>query len=116
MNIESLREYCLNKPAVEETLPFGPETLVFKLCGKMFLLTALDEADLSFNVKCDPEKAIELREQYECVSPGYHMNKEHWNTIRVDGSVSTTVLKEWINHSYELVKASLPKKIRDTIK
>jgi predicted DNA-binding protein (MmcQ/YjbR family) len=82
----------------------------------MFLLTALDEADLSFNVKCDPEKAIELREQYECVSPGYHMNKEHWNTIRVDGSVSTTVLKQWINHSYELVKASLPKKIRDTIK
>ena len=113
MNIETLREYCLSKEGVEESLPFGPDTLVFKVSGKMFLLTGLDEVQLSFNVKCDPEKAVELREKYACVLPGYHMNKQHWNTIVVDGSVSTSQLKEWIDHSYELVKASLPKKLRD---
>lgn len=116
MNIESLRDYCLGKPHVEETLPFGPDTLVFKVCGKMFLLTGLDEAHLSFNVKCDPEKAIELREEFSCVIPGFHMNKQHWNTVIVDGSVSTKQLKEWIDHSYELVKDSLPKKLRDQFK
>lgn len=103
MNIESLREYCLSKPGVEETLPFGPDTLVFKVNNKVFLLTGLDEAELRFNVKCDPDKAIELREEFSCVLPGYHMNKKHWNTIMVDGSVSTKKLKEWIDHSYELV-------------
>ena len=115
MNIETLREYCLSKPCVEESLPFGPDTLVFKVSGKMFLLTGLDEVQLSFNVKCDPEKAVELRENYACVLPGYHMNKQHWNTIVVDGSVSVKQLKEWIDHSYELVKASLPKKLRDKL-
>ena len=111
MNIESLREYCLSKPGVEETLPFGPDTLVFKVNGKMFLLTGLDEVQLSFNVKCDPDKAIELREEFSCVQPGYHMNKKHWNTIIVDGSASSKQLKEWIDHSYELVAgASLKKK------
>lgn len=104
MNIESLREYCLSKPGVEETLPFGPDTLVYKVNGKMFLLTGLDEEQLSFNVKCDPDKVLELREEYPCVLPGYHMNKKHWNTIVVDGSVSTKQLKEWIDGSYELVK------------
>jgi predicted DNA-binding protein (MmcQ/YjbR family) len=103
MNIESLREYCLSKPGAEETLPFGPDTLVYKVNGKMFLLTGLDEEKLSFNVKCEPDKAIELREEYPCVLPGYHMNKKHWNTIAVDGSVSTKQLKEWIDWSYELV-------------
>lgn len=103
MNIESLREYCLSKPGVEETLPFGPDTLVFKVNNKVFLLTGLDEAELRFNVKCDPEKALELREEFSCVLPGYHMNKKHWNTIVVDGSVSTRQLKEWIDHSYDLV-------------
>jgi predicted DNA-binding protein (MmcQ/YjbR family) len=103
MNIESLREYCLSKAGVEETLPFGPDTLVFKVNGKMFLLTGLDEEQLSFNVKCDPAKAIELREEFGCVQPGYHMNKKHWNTIIVDGSVPTKQLKEWIDDSYELV-------------
>ena len=82
----------------------------------MFLLTGLDEAQLSFNVKCDPEKAIELREEFACVIPGYHMNKQHWNTILVDGSVSSKQLKEWIDHSYELVKDTLPKKLRDQFK
>ena len=103
MNIESLREYCLSKPDAEETTPFGPDTLVYKVSGKIFLLTGLDEEQLSFNVKCDPDKAIELREQYECVQPGFHMNKKHWNTIIVDGSVSSKQLKEWINDSYDLV-------------
>ena len=105
MNIEFLRSYCLAKPGVEETLPFGPDTLVFKVGGKMFLLTSLDTEELRFNVKCDPDKAVELREQYDCVQPGYHMNKIHWNTITVDGSVSTALLKEWIDDSYNLVAA-----------
>lgn len=116
MDIEQLRYYCLAKPAVEETLPFGPETLVYKVGGKVFLLTGLDSDQLRFNVKCDPDKAIELREEFSCVLPGYHMNKKHWNTIVVDGSVSNKQLKEWINHSYELVVASLPKKLRDELK
>ena len=110
MNIESLHEYCLNKPGAEETLPFGPDTLVYKVGGKAFLLTGLDSETLSFNVKCDPEKAIELREQFSCVLPGYHMNKKHWNTIVVDGSVSSRQLKEWIDHSYDLVVGGLSKK------
>ena len=103
MNIESIREYCLSKPSAEETLPFGPDTLVFKVNGKSFLFTGLDNEDFRFNVKCDPDKAIELREEFPCVLPGWHMNKKHWNTIVVDGSVSSKLLKEWINHSYELV-------------
>lgn len=116
MNIETLRAYCLAKPAVEETLPFGPDTLVFKVAGKVFLLTGLDSDPLSFNVKCDPDLAVELRERYDAVQPGYHMNKKHWNTITVDGSVSGKLLREWIDHSYELVFNSLPAKTRTTIK
>ncbi len=107
MDIETLRAYCLSKPGAEETLPFGPDTLVFKVSGKIFLLTGLDSEDLRFNVKCDPDKALELREEFPCVQPGFHMNKKHWNTILVDGSVSTKQLKDWIDHSYDLVK---PKK------
>ena len=103
MDIVSLLEYCLSKPGVKEELPFGPDTLVYKVKGKIFLLTSLDEEQLSFNVKCDPDLAIELREQYDCVQPGYHMNKKHWNTITVDGSVPGKQLKEWIDHSYDLV-------------
>jgi predicted DNA-binding protein (MmcQ/YjbR family) len=104
MNIESLREYCLSKPDAEETLPFGPDTLVFKVNGKIFLLAGMDDEPLSFNVKCDPDKAIELREQFACVLPGYHMNKKHWNTIIVDGSVPSKQIKEWIDDSYSLAK------------
>ena len=110
MNIESLREYCLSKKNVEETLPFGPEVLVYKVSGKIFLLLSLDDEPLQFNVKCDPELAIELREEHSCVLPGYHMNKKHWNTIVVDGSAPSNQLKEWIDHSYELVVNALPKK------
>lgn len=103
MNIEDIRNYCLSKVGAEETLPFGPDTLVYKVNGKIFLLTGIDSEDLSFNVKCDPDKALELREEYACVLPGYHMNKKHWNTIVVDGSVSNRQLKEWIDDSYALV-------------
>ena len=116
MDMEQLQEYCMAKPGVEETLPFGPDTLVYKVAGKVFLLTGLDASPLQFNVKCDPEKAIELREQYACVQPGYHMNKKHWNTIIVDGSVSDRLLKQWIDHSYELIVNSLPKNARDQLK
>ena len=105
MDIESLREYCLSKAGADESLPFGPDTLVYKVNGKIFLITGLDEEQLSFNVKCDPDLAIELREQYSCVLPGYHMNKKHWNTVVVDGSVSSKQLKEWIDHSYDLVNS-----------
>lgn len=109
MDIEQIREYCLSKPGVEESLPFGPDVVVFKIDGKIFLLLPLDTDQPQFNVKCNPDKAEELREQYECVKPGYHMNKKHWNTIMVDGSVSTKILKEWIDHSYGLVKKKVKK-------
>ncbi len=99
----------MSKKAVEETLPFGPDTLVFKVMGIAFLLTGLDENPVQFNVKCDPEKVIELRDRYSCVLPGYHMNKKHWNTIVADGSVSNKQLKEWITDSYDLVISGLPK-------
>lgn len=103
MNIETLREYCLSKPGAEESFPFGGDALVFKVKSKIFLLVGLDSAPLQFNVKCNPDRALELRENYSCVIPGYHMNKKHWNTIIVDGSVSDQLLKEWIDDSYQLV-------------
>lgn len=110
MNLEAIRAYCLAKPGAIETQPFGPDTLVFKAQDKAFLLLPLDEEDLRFNVKCDPEKAIELRERHACVLPGYHMNKKHWNTIVVDGSVSRAELLAWIDHSYDLVTGPTSKK------
>jgi predicted DNA-binding protein (MmcQ/YjbR family) len=103
MNIEELRAYAISKPGVEEGFPFGETTLVFKVNGKMFLLVSLDTEALQFNVKCAPELAEELREQYDCVQPGYHMNKKHWNTVFVDGTLNNRQLKEMIDHSYELV-------------
>lgn len=103
MDIESLREYCLSLEDVTEGFPFDETTLVFKVKGKMFLLTDL-EGPLTMNVKCEPEKAVELREQYNCVKPGYHMNKKHWNTVEIDGTVTDKVLKEWIDESYRLVR------------
>jgi predicted DNA-binding protein (MmcQ/YjbR family) len=110
MNIETIREYCLSKENVEEDLPFGPDVLVYKVDGKIFLLVSFDEDPLQFNVKCDPDLAVELREEYSCVIPGYHMNKKHWNTVIVDGTVPVKKLKEWIDHSYELVKKRSQKK------
>jgi predicted DNA-binding protein (MmcQ/YjbR family) len=103
MDIEQLREYCIEKPEAEESFPFGPDTLVFKVKGKIFLLASLDKQPLQFNVKCDPEKAIELREQYASVLPGYHMNKKLWNTVIVDGSLSSQQIRLFVDHSYDLV-------------
>ncbi len=114
MNIEELREYCLAKKGVTESFPFDESTLVFKVSGKMFALTDLVDA-FSINLKCDPEKAIELREQFPCVVPGYHMNKQHWNTILIDGSVNDKLLKEWIDNSYDLIVKSLTKKQQQEI-
>ncbi len=111
MNRESLREFCLSKAGVTECLPFDENTLVFKVSGKMFLLTDLLD-EFSMNVKCNPEKAVELREQYPCVTPGYHMSKVHWNTVLIDGSLSDQLLRNWIDDSYRLVVASLPLKDR----
>ena len=110
MDIEQLREYCLQKTDVEEALPFGPDTLVFKVKNKIFLLASLDTHPLQFNVKCDPDLAIELREEYPAVIlPGYHMNKKHWNTIIVDGKLSNKQLNQYIDHSYVLVSGSKKK-------
>ncbi|MEO7312211.1 MAG: MmcQ/YjbR family DNA-binding protein [Chitinophagaceae bacterium] len=104
MDIETLREYALSKPGVEEGFPFGPTALVFKVAAKMFLLFSMDTDPFQFNVKCDPEKAIELREAYpDCILPGYHMNKKHWNTIVADGRLSAKQLKAFIDDSYALV-------------
>ena len=115
MDIETIREYCLAKKEVEESFPFGETTLVFKVKGKIFLLAGLDNPVLQFNVKCDPERAIEWREQYASVQPGYHMNKRLWNTVIVDGSISGRILREMIDDSYGLVVQSLPKKQRDEL-
>jgi len=113
MTLDELRDYCLAKPATEETLPFGPDTLVFKAGGKMFALTGLDEEDLRVNLKCDPERAIQLRERYEDIKPGWHMNKKHWNTVHLDNSdLRDDFVRELIDHSYELVIKSLTKKAK----
>ena len=109
MNLESFRAYCLSKKGVPEELPFDESTLVFKVMGKMFALTSLDDFS-SVNLKSDPEIAIELREKYEAVQPGYHMNKKHWNTVLIDGSVPDRQLKTWVDASYELVVLGLTKK------
>ncbi|ADY53460.1 protein of unknown function DUF419 [Pseudopedobacter saltans DSM 12145] len=114
MNIEELRDYCLTFKAVTEELPFGPDTLVFKVHGKVFLLIGLNNPD-SFNVKCDPEEAVRLREEYSEVVPGYHMNKKHWNTVSLNGRLNNQQLEKMIENSYWLVVGSLPKKVRESL-
>ena len=115
MNIEEFRNYCLAKNGVTESLPFDNETLVFKVMNKMFGLTNI-HGDFSINLKCDTEKAIELRGLYPSVLPGYHMNKKHWNTIIIDGSVNDDLLFEWIDESYNLVVENLPVKVRNELR
>ena len=102
MNVEILREYCISKGNVTESFPFGDDTLVFKTGGRIFALVHL-EGELSLNLKCDPAQAIELRERYSSVVPGYHMNKKHWNTVYLNGSVPDKEVFSWIDHSYDLV-------------
>ena len=112
MDVESFREYCLAKPGTRESTPFGEDVLVFKVAGKMFALAALDEVPATVNLKCDPDLALDLRDQYEQVRPGYHMNKKHWNTVELDSGIPDRELRKMIDHSYELVVRKLPKASR----
>ncbi|GMR25081.1 MAG: MmcQ/YjbR family DNA-binding protein [Ignavibacteria bacterium] len=109
MNVEDISEYCLSKKGVEEDFPFDEETLVFKVMGKMFALIPLERIPLQINLKCEPELAVELRERYEAVQPGFHMNKKHWNTIWVDGTLRNELIYRWIDDSYNLVVKGLRK-------
>ena len=109
MDLAQFREYCLSKPRATEGTPFGPDVLVFKVGGKMFALAALDEVPIAANLKCDPDLALELRDRYEQVQPGYHMNKKHWNTVEIDSGIPDTELRKMIDHSYELVTKHLRK-------
>ena len=115
MNVEDLREYCLSVKGAEECFPFDETVLVFKVMGKMFAYISLEASDDGFrvNLKCDPVKALELREQYESVIPGYHSNKKYWNTVYIDGDMTDKEIEFWINHSVEEVIKKLPKKLRE---
>lgn len=115
MNIEEYREYCLSKPGVTEGFPFGPDTLVLRVGGKIFTIAGIENFE-RVNLKCDPERAVELREEYSGIIPGYHMNKQHWNTVYTNGSVPQKLVRELIDHSYDLVLKSLPKAKREDLK
>ena len=112
MDLAKFREYCLSKPQATEGTPFGPEVVVFKVGGKMFALASLDEMPATANLKCDPDLALDLRDRYEQVRPGYHMNKKHWNTIEIESGIPDAELQKMIDHSYDLVVQSLPKAAR----
>ncbi len=114
MNIEEFRDFCLSMKGTTEDFPFDEQALVFKVMGKMFALTNVDTFE-SINLKCDPEKALELREQYPGVQPGYHMSKKHWNTVLTDGEIPDPLLKQWTRDSYDLVVAGMPKKLRSQL-
>ncbi|MCG9880450.1 MAG: MmcQ/YjbR family DNA-binding protein [Bacteroidia bacterium] len=111
MNIELLRDYCLQKTAVSEHFPFDDDTLVFKVAGKMFCLISIKEPD-SCNLKCDPEEAIQLRENFEAIKPGYHMDKKHWNTVYFQSDVTDDFILKLVDQSYQLVIAKMSKKLR----
>lgn len=115
MTLDELRSYSLSKPSTGEKMPFDDEVLTFTVGGKIFLLTNINGRPVSMNVKCDPEKALELREKYSSVTPGYHMNKKHWNTVILDGSITEKEIHAMIDHSYQLVRASLSKAIQATL-
>src|ERR1700675_1432954 len=112
MDLESFREYCLSKPHVTERTPFGETVLVFKVAGKMFALASLDDLPAKVNLKCDPDRALELRDRYEEVQPGYHMSKNHWNTVELEGGIPEVELRKMIDQSYELVVRGLSKAAR----
>ncbi|MDB6077819.1 MAG: MmcQ-like protein [Akkermansiaceae bacterium] len=109
MDLPDAIEHCLSKPAAEEATPFGPDVLVYKVGGKAFALTQPDKFPARMNLKCDPERAVELRDEYRSILPGYHMNKRHWNTVMLDGSLPSALVRELIDHSYQLIISSLPK-------
>src|SRR5213593_4112286 len=110
MDLANFREYCLSKPNATESTPFGPDTLVFKVGGKMFALASLDEVPARVNLKCDPDLALELRDRYEQVRPGYHMNKRHWNTVEIESRIPGVELRKMIDHSYELIAKKLSRR------
>jgi predicted DNA-binding protein (MmcQ/YjbR family) len=112
MTLANVCDHCLTLPHTEATTPFGPDVLVYKVAGKMFAVTAPDELPHTIGLKCDPDRAIELRDRYEDIRPGYHMNKRHWNTIMLEGRVPTKLVRELIDHSYQLVFDSLPARVR----
>ena len=113
MNIEEFRHHCLAKKGVTESFPFGEEVLVFKVMDKVFALASLDAHPATANLKCDPEKAIELREEFDgSITPGYHMNKKHWNTVEIEGNLPANLIVELIDHSYDLVVSGLTKKLQ----
>jgi predicted DNA-binding protein (MmcQ/YjbR family) len=114
MNLQQLREFCLSKNGVTEALPFDDTVLVFKVLNKIFLLTNIETFE-SINLKCDPEYAIELREQYDAIIPGYHMNKKHWNTLKIDGSLNQKMIFDLVDHSYELVIKGMSKKEKESL-
>jgi predicted DNA-binding protein (MmcQ/YjbR family) len=116
MNIETIREYCLMKKGVSEEFPFNETTLVFKVMNKMFLLASLDSVPLSINLKCDPETAVELREKYDSVEPAFHMNKTHWNSVIIDGTIPDKEILAWIDDSYSLVVDGLKKSDKEKLK
>ena len=120
MNIENLREYCLKKKAVTDDFPFDSDTLVFKVMGKVFALIGLEKwesGQKGINLKCDPDYAQQLRDEYAAIQPGYHMNKKHWNTIDLTmGEISPKFLAELIDHSYEMVVKGMPKKMQDNLR
>lgn len=115
MHFEDFREYCLKKPFVTEGFPFDSSTLVFKVGGKMFALADVDDFR-GVNLKADPERSADLRERYQGINPGYHMNKTHWNTVSVDSDVPNELVRELIDHSYDLIYSSLSRKLRDELK
>lgn len=115
MNIEDLRIYCMSKAGTTEEFPFDEQVLAFKVMGKIFALTGLDRIPPAVNLKCDPEQAIKYRESYDAVSPGYHMNKKHWNTVEIESGMDDQILKEMINHSYDLVVSKLTKKLKEEL-
>ena len=115
MDADELRATCLEFPGAEETFPFGPETSVFKVEGKMFALSALDAESLRVSVKCEPELAVSLRAAHAAVIPGYHLNKRHWNTVIVDGSLTGEVVRDMIEDSYDLVVGKLPEATRGAL-
>lgn len=115
MDLADAIDHCLSLPHAQETTPFGPDTLVYKVAGKVFAITSPDAFPPFINLKCDPDRAIELREQHAGITPGYHMNKKHWNSVRLDGSVPSKLIRQLIDHSYELIVKSLSAKERTTL-
>ncbi len=116
MNIEVFRDYCLSKKGVTESFPFDEKTLVFKVMGKMFALSGLEHIPARANLKCDPERALELREEYDgLITAGYHMSKKHWNTVELESNIPQSLLIEMIDHSYDLVVKGLTKKLKEEL-